>query len=144
MTDSWTEVAAQAAVCGSPRRGWPRARSLAADDNTYGQAVRALQAIHALGFVHNDLRGRNMLVSPGRGVTFIDLAAALRFPAYCDAFALRPLGWLRRRLQEADVYHLLRQKRALSTQRYNAEDRPFAQITRFWKRWIYRRAQRRL
>ncbi|MEQ9465091.1 MAG: phosphotransferase [Haliea sp.] len=129
----------------------PSARTLAADDNTYGQAVRALQAIHALGFAHNDLRGRNMLVSPGRGVIFIDLAAALRFPAYCDAFALRPLGWLRRRLQEADFYHLLRQKRALSTQPYTAEerdllaeDRPFAQITRFWKHWIYRRTQRRL
>ncbi|MEQ9465074.1 MAG: phosphotransferase [Haliea sp.] len=128
----------------------PSAHTSAADDSTYGQAVRALQAIHALGFAHNDLRGRNMLVSPGRGVIFIDLAAAIRFPVSYDALVLRPLGWLQRRLQQADLYHLLRQKRALTTQPYTAgeldllaAERPFKQLTRFWKRWIHRRTNRR-
>jgi len=93
---------------------------------------RVLDAIHARGVVHNDLRGReNVLLRRGGGIAVVDLAGALR---------LRPGGMAHRLLfpllATADEAGYLKWKGMLAPRSYTPEEertlRRFERWRRLW------------
>jgi hypothetical protein len=94
------------------------------------EALRAiLDAIHARGVIHNDLRGReNVLLRRDGGLAVIDFAAAVR---------LRPGGLahrlLFRRLQTADEAAFLKWKGMIAPGSYTRQDEAFLRRFERWR-----------
>lgn len=94
------------------------------------EALRTiLEAIHARGVIHNDLRGReNVLLRRDGGLAVIDFAAALR---------LRPGGLahrlLFRRLAVADEAALLKWKGMIAPGTYTPQDEAFLRSFERWR-----------
>lgn len=94
-----------------------------------GRLRKILDAIHARGVVHNDLRGReNVLLRRDGGLAVIDFAAAIR---------LRPGGiahrLLFRRLALADEAALLKWKGMIAPGSYTEADEAFLRRFERWR-----------
>ncbi len=61
--------------------GWPRAARMAAADvvHVIGQVAGALDAAHAAGLVHRDVKPSNVLLSPADGINGQDFAYLVDF-----------------------------------------------------------------
>ena len=100
----------------------------------YRQLQEIVEAMHASGMVHWDLRAReNVLVDSRDRVYVLDLASAVR---------LRPGGLahrlLFRRMKLIDVSALLKWKRVLEAGDYTPEEETFVRRYRRWRSlWIF-------
>lgn len=109
----------------------------------YLDAMDFLSSMHKAGIIHNDLRRKNLIIHPHRGLVFIDFAAALITPGSASSTGNKKwllLCWLIRKLQHADLFHLVRIKNTLSPEPLTGQEtsmlsdgRPFRQITNLWK-----------
>ena len=123
------------------------------DSGVYREAMEFLVMMHKAGVVHNDLRRKNLIIHPQRGLVFLDFGAALLRPRcvddnfqgatspYVRKFSdISPRCWFTRTLQRADIYHLIRIKRSISCEPFTEQEitilqkgRPFWWLTRIWK-----------
>lgn len=109
----------------------------------YQQAMNFLLAMHKAGVIHNDLRRKNLILHPERGLVFIDFGAALLMPRCLGEKRLSGFSlfcWLTTKLQLADRYHLIRLKPHLSCEPSTEQElnvlqrcRPFRRATLVWK-----------
>ena len=103
-------------------------------DDLLDQLLGILNAVHARGVIHNDLRGQdNTLVRPDGRVVLIDFAGAFRF---------RPgSAWHRllfRRLSQVDRAAYLKWKRALRPESLTSEEERFLRrFARFRRLWVF-------
>ncbi|WP_288355464.1 RIO1 family regulatory kinase/ATPase [uncultured Cycloclasticus sp.] len=112
-------------------------------EGVYTEAIDFLLTMHRAGVIHNDLRRKNLILHPQRGMVFIDFGAALIRP-YCPSEKkvswFSPGCWLSAKLRVADFYHLIRLKHYLSQEPLTCQElrllrtgRPFQRVTNMWK-----------
>ena len=113
------------------------------DGVVYDNAVTTLLAMHKVGVAHNDLRRKNLILHPQRGLVLIDFGAATirsRHSSRSKIAQLLSCTWLMDKLQLADIYHLVKLKKYLSNDPLTDQElmilrsgRPFRRITYLWK-----------
>ena len=93
-----------------------------------------LDAVHARGVIHNDLRGQdNTLVRPDGRVVLIDFAGAFRFRAGSTWHRL-----LFRRLSQVDRAAYLKWKRTIRPEAITPEEERFLRrFARFRRLWVF-------
>ncbi len=122
------------------------------NDDVYDDAMDSLVAMHKAGVTHNDLRRKNLIIHPKKGVVFIDFGAEIiRSSCLGKKKANRFLTecWFINKLQVADTYHLINIKKSLSKDPLTNQElmtlrsgRPFRRVTYWWK--VLFRGKRRL
>ena len=113
------------------------------NQKVFEEADNFLRYMHNIGIMHNDLRRRNLIVHPERGVVFIDFTAALISSEKRNLLLKTFLNWFSKKLKTADTYHMVKIKSQLTEiplnsceKRYLERDRPFKKLSIFWKKYF--------